>query len=259
MFRERSADRSTRLLEALPALVSLTDWVHIQWDTVAVATDSRTPLPGRARCGQCAAAERLRRAQRLRATLVVSGHPAPFQDIFRSDGFWHHVWEQRGRELFADRRRRSGAQELSAGHLVLPDGVLELGQDQDSLGGRFSARDAFSGNHTDFHLGDRALSPCLRATPQGPALSMGPRGPGRHVPRCCLQCLFAYSVLAELGPAPPSSAAMPLPWVDHWVRPRPCLDPSLQLILRQFDLAQFRPCPLQASSVCPRSCPILAV
>lgn len=34
-----------------------------------------------------------------------------------------------------------------------------LGQDQDSLGGGFSSRDAFSGNLTDFHLWARALNP----------------------------------------------------------------------------------------------------
>ncbi|KAF0878813.1 AGRD2 protein, partial [Crocuta crocuta] len=45
------------------------------------------------------------------------------------------------------------------GHPVPAGGILVLGQDQDSLGGGFSARDAFSGNLTDFHLWARALSP----------------------------------------------------------------------------------------------------
>uniref|UniRef100_A0A673TJ69 Adhesion G protein-coupled receptor D2 n=1 Tax=Suricata suricatta TaxID=37032 RepID=A0A673TJ69_SURSU len=55
--------------------------------------------------------------------------------------------------------RRADARGLGAGHPVPAGGILVLGQDQDSLGGGFSARDAFSGNLTDFHLWARALSP----------------------------------------------------------------------------------------------------
>lgn len=96
--------------------------------------------------------------------LVVRGHHAPFRAAFRADGHWHHVcatWEQLGGRwaLFADGRRCAGARGLGAGHPLPPGGILVLGQDQDSLGGGFSARDAFSGNLTDFHLWARTLSP----------------------------------------------------------------------------------------------------
>ncbi|KAI5938027.1 Adhesion G-protein coupled receptor D2 [Manis javanica] len=54
---------------------------------------------------------------------------------------------------------RRAATRRGAGHPVPPSGILVLSQDQDSLGGGFSARDAFSGNLTNFHLWVRALSP----------------------------------------------------------------------------------------------------
>ncbi|XP_060246062.1 adhesion G-protein coupled receptor D2 [Meriones unguiculatus] len=164
VFGERTAKKAARLPAALPALVALTACAHVQCDAAAteVATVFSLAAPSVANALQLRAFAEP--GGPVRAALVVRGHHAPFSHIFRSDGRWHHVcatWEQRGGRwaLFADGRRRAGARGLSAGQPVPPDGVLVLGQDQDSLGGGFSARDAFGGNLTDFHLWDRALSP----------------------------------------------------------------------------------------------------
>uniref|UniRef100_A0A8C9D870 Adhesion G protein-coupled receptor D2 n=1 Tax=Panthera leo TaxID=9689 RepID=A0A8C9D870_PANLE len=163
-FGERTADRAARLRTPLPALGALTACAHVQWDAASPDAAALFSL----------AAPSLANALQLRAfaepggavhaALVVRGHHAPFRAAFRADGRWHHVcttWEQRGGRwaLFADGRRRAGARGLGAGHPVPAGGILVLGQDQDSLGGGFSARDAFSGNLTDFHLWARALSP----------------------------------------------------------------------------------------------------
>lgn len=164
MFSERSADRAARLRTPLPALGALTACAHVQWDTTSSDPAALFSL----------AVPTLANALQLRAfaepggavyaALVVRGHHAPFRAAFQADGRWHHVcvtWEQPGGRwaLFADGRRRAGARGLGAGHPLPPGGILVLGQDQDSLGGGFSARDAFSGNLTDFHLWARALSP----------------------------------------------------------------------------------------------------
>ncbi|XP_045877757.1 adhesion G-protein coupled receptor D2 [Meles meles] len=164
VFGERTADRAARLRSPLPALGALTACAHVQWDAASPDPAALFSL----------AAPALPNALQLRAfaepggsvhaALVVRGHHAPFLAAFRADGRWHHVcatWEQRGGRwtLFADGWRRAGARGLGAGHPVPAGGILVLGQDQDSLGGGFSARDAFSGNLTDFHLWARALSP----------------------------------------------------------------------------------------------------
>jgi len=164
MFSERSADRAARLRTPLPALGALTACAHVQWD--ATSSDPAAlfslAVPTLANALQLRAFAEPGGA--VHAALVVRGHHAPFRAAVRADGRWHHVcvtWEQLGGRwsLFADGRRRSGARGLGAGHPLPPDGILVLGQDQDSLGGGFSARDAFSGNLTDFHLWARALSP----------------------------------------------------------------------------------------------------
>lgn len=164
VFGERTSDRAARLRTPLPALGALTACVHVQW--AAAPRDPATlfslAAPALANALQLRAFAEPSGA--VRAALVVRGHHAPFLAAFPADGGWHHVcatWEQRGGRwaLFADGRRRASARGLGAGHPVPPGGILVLGQDQDSLGGGFSARDAFSGNLTDFHLWARALNP----------------------------------------------------------------------------------------------------
>uniref|UniRef100_A0A8C5Y1S9 Adhesion G protein-coupled receptor D2 n=1 Tax=Microcebus murinus TaxID=30608 RepID=A0A8C5Y1S9_MICMU len=163
VFGERTADKAARLRTPLPALGALTACAHVQWDAASpdAAALFSLAVPAQANALQLRAFAEPGGA--VRAALVVRGHHAPFLAAFRADGRWHHVcatWEQRGGRwaLFADGRRRAGARGLGAGHSVPPGGILVLGQDQDSLGGGFSARDAFSGNLTDFHLWARALS-----------------------------------------------------------------------------------------------------
>uniref|UniRef100_A0A2K6TDN4 Adhesion G protein-coupled receptor D2 n=1 Tax=Saimiri boliviensis boliviensis TaxID=39432 RepID=A0A2K6TDN4_SAIBB len=164
VFGERTADRAARLRSPLPELAALTACAHLQWDCASpdAATLFSVAAPALPNALQLRAFAEPGGV--VRAALVVRGHHGPFLAAFRADGRWHHVcatWEQRGGRwaLFSDGRRRAGARGLGAGHPVPSGGILVLGQDQDSLGGGFSARDAFSGNLTDFHLWARALSP----------------------------------------------------------------------------------------------------
>ncbi|PNJ19573.1 ADGRD2 isoform 3, partial [Pongo abelii] len=164
VFGERTADRAARLRSPLPELAALTACAHVQWDCAspdpaALFSVAAPALPNTLLLRAFAEPGGV-----VRAALVVRGQHAPFLAAFRADGRWHHVcatWEQRGGRwaLFSDGRRRAGARGLGAGHPVPSGGILVLGQDQDSLGGGFSVRDAFSGNLTDFHLWARALSP----------------------------------------------------------------------------------------------------
>uniref|UniRef100_A0A8C0XFZ7 Adhesion G protein-coupled receptor D2 n=1 Tax=Castor canadensis TaxID=51338 RepID=A0A8C0XFZ7_CASCN len=174
----RTADRAARLRTPLPALAALTACAHVQWDMASsdVATFVSLAVPALANALQLRAFAEP--GDTVRVALVVRGHHAPFHAAFRADGRWHHVcatWEQQGGRwaLFADGCLRAGARGLGGGHPVPPGGILVLGQDQDSPGGGFSARDAFSGNITDFHFWAQALSPAQlqRARACAPPLS----------------------------------------------------------------------------------------
>uniref|UniRef100_A0A8C2CAV9 Si:dkey-283b15.2 n=1 Tax=Cyprinus carpio TaxID=7962 RepID=A0A8C2CAV9_CYPCA len=81
-----------------------------------------------------------------------------------SDGRWHHVcvtWSTRdGRwEAYQDGVKRGSGENLSPWHPIKPGGVFILGQEQDTLGGRFDATQAFVGEISDVQMWSHVLTP----------------------------------------------------------------------------------------------------
>nr|XP_020643311.1 neuronal pentraxin receptor [Pogona vitticeps] len=80
------------------------------------------------------------------------------------DGTWHHIcvnWITRDGiwAAYQDGEQRGASENLASWHPVKPHGVLILGQEQDTLGGRFDATQAFVGEISQFNLWDRVLTP----------------------------------------------------------------------------------------------------
>ncbi|XP_028835763.1 neuronal pentraxin-1 [Denticeps clupeoides] len=80
-----------------------------------------------------------------------------------SDGKWHHVcvtWSTRDGlwEAYQDGVRRGSGENLSAWHPIKPGGVFILGQEQDTLGGRFDATQAFVGEISDVEMWSHVLT-----------------------------------------------------------------------------------------------------
>ncbi|XP_021481067.1 neuronal pentraxin-1 [Oncorhynchus mykiss] len=80
-----------------------------------------------------------------------------------NDGKWHHIcvtWTTRDGvwEAFQDGVMRGSGENLAPYHPIKPQGVLILGQEQDTLGGGFDATQAFVGDLANFHIWDRKLS-----------------------------------------------------------------------------------------------------
>ncbi|KAK3571750.1 hypothetical protein QTP86_018726, partial [Hemibagrus guttatus] len=79
------------------------------------------------------------------------------------DGKWHHVcvtWlAQDGEwEVYQDGTKRGSGDNLNAWQPIKPGGVFILGQEQDSLGGRFDATQAFVGEISDLQLWSHTLT-----------------------------------------------------------------------------------------------------
>ncbi|XP_071657163.1 neuronal pentraxin-1-like [Patagioenas fasciata] len=77
-------------------------------------------------------------------------------------GRWQHLcvsWAAAGGawRSFQDGAPRGGGGGLASGHPLRANGVLVLGQEQDALGGRFDATQAFVGDIAEFHLWGRVL------------------------------------------------------------------------------------------------------
>ncbi|NWS75687.1 NPTX1 protein, partial [Crotophaga sulcirostris] len=81
-----------------------------------------------------------------------------------NDGKWHHIcvtWTTRDGvwEAYQDGTQTGNGENLAPYHPIKPQGVLVLGQEQDTLGGGFDATQAFVGELAHFNVWDRKLSP----------------------------------------------------------------------------------------------------
>ncbi|KAK7940304.1 hypothetical protein WMY93_003630 [Mugilogobius chulae] len=81
-----------------------------------------------------------------------------------SDGRWHHIcitWTTRDGfwEAYQDGERLGTGDNLAPWHPIKPGGVIILGQEQDIVGGRFDATQAFVGELSQFNMWDRVLRP----------------------------------------------------------------------------------------------------
>ncbi|KAM6452490.1 neuronal pentraxin-1-like [Liasis olivaceus] len=81
-----------------------------------------------------------------------------------NDAKWHHIcvtWSTRNGiwESYQDGVRRGSGENLAPWHPVKPGGVLILGQEQDTLGGRFDATQAFIGEISDFNMWSYIVTP----------------------------------------------------------------------------------------------------
>ncbi|XP_051999941.1 neuronal pentraxin-1-like [Xyrauchen texanus] len=81
-----------------------------------------------------------------------------------NDGKWHHVcvtWSTRDGlwEAYQDGVKRGSGENLSPWHPIKPGGVFILGQEQDTLGGRFDATQAFVGEISDVQMWSQVLTP----------------------------------------------------------------------------------------------------
>uniref|UniRef100_A0A8B9PVI9 Neuronal pentraxin receptor n=1 Tax=Apteryx owenii TaxID=8824 RepID=A0A8B9PVI9_APTOW len=80
------------------------------------------------------------------------------------DKAWHHIcvaWTTRDGKwaAYQDGEQRGASENLASWHAIKPQGVIILGQEQDTLGGRFDATQAFVGEITQFGIWDHMLAP----------------------------------------------------------------------------------------------------
>lgn len=80
------------------------------------------------------------------------------------DGRWHHIcvsWTTRDGQwdAYQDGEKLGTGDNLAAWHPIKPGGVIILGQEQDVVGGRFDAGQAFVGELSQVNIWDRVLKP----------------------------------------------------------------------------------------------------
>uniref|UniRef100_A0A8C5UH88 Pentraxin family member n=1 Tax=Malurus cyaneus samueli TaxID=2593467 RepID=A0A8C5UH88_9PASS len=164
---DKTDTKYVKVLCDFPALPAVTACAHLQWDTRTqdIATIFSYAVP--AFINEFQLRGFVDEEGFVRFALIVHGHHSPYLPVFRADGQWHHfcvTWQQENGTwaIYADGKRRASASGLcsvgpSAPQAILGHGTFIIGQDQDSLGGTFRAKESFSGNVTDLHIWQRVL------------------------------------------------------------------------------------------------------
>ena len=83
--------------------------------------------------------------------------------ISANDGFWHHIcasWENRAGswKIYKDGVSQAGGSGLKTGHVINTNGILVIGQEQDSFGGGFVTSQSYIGELTDLNMWNRVLT-----------------------------------------------------------------------------------------------------
>ncbi|MED6294646.1 hypothetical protein CHARACLAT_023208, partial [Characodon lateralis] len=83
--------------------------------------------------------------------------------ITLTDGKWHHVcvtWSTRDGvwEAYQDGVKKGSGQNLSAWRPITPGGIFILGQEQDTMGGRYDITQSFLGELSDLQFWSRVLT-----------------------------------------------------------------------------------------------------
>ncbi|NXA03151.1 AGRD2 protein, partial [Sapayoa aenigma] len=167
VFRDKTDTKYVKVLSDFPALPAVTACAHLQWDsrTQEIATIFSYAVP--AFINEFQLRGFVDEEGFVRFALIVHGHHSPYLPVFRADGQWHHfcvTWQQENGTwaIYADGKRRAAASGLcaagpSALQAIYGQGTFIIGQDQDSLGGTFRAKESFSGNITDLHIWQNVL------------------------------------------------------------------------------------------------------
>ncbi|NWU08112.1 AGRD2 protein, partial [Cephalopterus ornatus] len=167
VFRDKTDTKYVKVLSDFPALPAVTACAHLQWDTGTqeIATIFSYAVP--AFMNEFQLRGSVDEEGFVRFALIVHGHHSPYLPVFRADGQWHHfcvTWQQENGTwaIYADGKRRASASGLcaagpSAPQAIYGQGTFIIGQDQDSLGGTFRAKESFSGNITDLHIWQKVL------------------------------------------------------------------------------------------------------
>jgi len=83
--------------------------------------------------------------------------------VSANDGDWHQIctsWENTAGswEAYKDGVLHASGSGLKRGHIIKTNGILTIGQEQDSFGGGFVASESYIGELTDLNIWNRALS-----------------------------------------------------------------------------------------------------
>ncbi|XP_021475597.2 adhesion G-protein coupled receptor D2-like [Oncorhynchus mykiss] len=159
-FPRDSQEGYGRVNMTFPALPAVSVCVRVQWDPQWYQVSTMYSYAAAVFTNEFQLRGQLDGAGRILLALIVHGQHRPYKASFPNDGAWHHLcvtWRKTGGHwaIYVDGERGDMGSGSDTPRDIHGDGILILGQDQDSFGGNFT--EPFVGNITDLNVWDTAL------------------------------------------------------------------------------------------------------
>lgn len=174
-FPKDSHEGFVKVNMSFPALSSVSVCVRVQWDPVWNEVSTIFSYAARVFTNEFQLRGQVDAQGRILLALIIHGKHLPYKASFPNDGAWHHIcvtWRQSGNNwaIYVDGDRKDAGSGTDNSRAIYGDGILILGQDQDSFGGNFT--EPFVGNITDLNVWNitlerghvRALNACSPMT-----------------------------------------------------------------------------------------------
>lgn len=160
---------------SLPGLSSISVCVRVQWDPEWNEVSTIFSYAARVFTNEFQLRGQLDNHGRILLALIIHGKHFPYKASFPNDGSWHHIcvtWSGSSNNwvIYVDGERKDMGSGTDSYRDIYGNGILILGQDQDSFGGNFT--EPFFGNITDLNVWNislelrhiSALNSCSRIT-----------------------------------------------------------------------------------------------
>ncbi|XP_029916972.1 adhesion G-protein coupled receptor D2 [Myripristis murdjan] len=174
-FPRESREGFARVNMSFPALSAVSVCIRVQWDPEWDEVSTIFSYAAPVFTNEFQLRGQVDMQGRILLALIIHGQHQPYKASFPNDGAWHHLcvtWRRSNGHwaIYVDGERKDMGLGLDTPRDIHRDGILILGQDQDSFGGNFT--EPFVGNITDLNVWNislearqfRALNACSPLT-----------------------------------------------------------------------------------------------
>ncbi|XP_042344820.1 adhesion G-protein coupled receptor D2 [Plectropomus leopardus] len=159
-FPKDSRQGFARVNMSFPALSSISVCVRVQWNQKWNEVSTIFSYAAPVFTNEFQLRGQVDMQGRILLALIIHGKHLPYKASFPNDGAWHHIcvtWRQSSSHwgIYVDGDRKDMGSGTDTSRNIHGDGILILGQDQDSFGGNFT--EPFFGNITDVNVWNTSL------------------------------------------------------------------------------------------------------
>ncbi|KAM6965370.1 adhesion G protein-coupled receptor D2 [Aplochiton taeniatus] len=159
-FPRESQEGFSRVNTTFPALSTVSVCVRVQWDPDWDEVSTIFSYAAPVFTNEFQLRGQVDKTGRILLALIIHGQHRPYKASFPNDGLWHHVcvtWCRADGHwaIYVDGERGDMGSGRDTSRDIHGDGILILGQDQDSFGGNFT--EPFVGNITDLNVWNMTL------------------------------------------------------------------------------------------------------